>query len=82
MALSRGGRLYADFYTLLPGEERYTKSGRNDWMRPKAADRVARALEGAGAVIVQSTQVEATTRRREFAPVERPVVRLVAEWRK
>ena len=82
MALSRGGRLYADFYTLLPDEERYVLNGRNDWMRPKPADRVARALEAAGAVIVQSTQVEATTRRREFAPADRPVVRMVAEWRK
>ena len=82
MALSRGGRLYADFYTLLPGEDRYVPSGRTDWIRPKSAERVAQALEEAGAVIVHSTQVEATTGRREFAKTDRPVARLVAEWRK
>ena len=82
MALSGGGRLYADFYTLQPDEERYVPTGRTDWMRPKSADRVSRALQAAGAVIVHSTQVEATTGRREFAKSDRPVVRLVAEWRK
>ncbi|MET0839318.1 MAG: LicD family protein [Marmoricola sp.] len=82
MALSGGGRLYADFYTLEPGEERYLPRGRNDWMKPKSADRVSQALEAAGAVIVHSTQVEATTGRREFAKSDRPVVRMVAEWRK
>jgi hypothetical protein len=82
MSLSRGGRLYADFYTLFPGEDRYVPSGRTDWLRPKHADRVAQALEDVGAVIVHSTQVEATTGRREFAKTDRPVARLVAEWRK
>lgn len=82
MSLSRGGRLYADFYTLLADEERYVPSGRTDWLRPKRAEDVARTLEDAGAVIVHSTQVEATTARREFAVTDRPVARLVAEWRK
>jgi hypothetical protein len=82
MALSGGGRVYADFHTLLPGEGRYVPVGRTDWLRPKRADDVARALEQAGAVIVLSTEVEATTRRREFATEDRPVARLVAEWRK
>ena len=82
MALSGGGRVYADFYTLEPDESRYQPEGPKDWMRPKPADRVSRALEAAGAVIVHSTQVEATTGRREFAKSDRPVVRMVAEWRK
>jgi hypothetical protein len=82
MALAGGGRVYADFYTLEPGEERYLPTGPKDWMKPKPADRVAQALEAAGAVIVQNTQVEATTGRREFAKTDRPVVRMVAEWRK
>jgi hypothetical protein len=82
MALSGGGRLYADFYTLLPGEDHYVPTGRTDWMRPKRAEDVARTLEQAGAVIVHSTQVEATTGRREFAATDRPVARLVAEWRR
>jgi hypothetical protein len=82
MALSGGGRLYADFYTFGPDEDRYVPSGRTDWVRPKRAEDVARALEESGAVIVHSTQVEATTTRREFAVEDRPVARLVAEWRK
>jgi hypothetical protein len=82
MALSGGGRLYAEFHTLLPGEDRYVPSGRTDWLRPKDVDEVAHRLETAGAVMVLSTEVEATTRRREFATEDRPVARLVAEWRK
>jgi hypothetical protein len=81
MALAGGGRLYCDFHTLLPDEDRYVPSGRTDWLRPKRAEDVARTLEDAGAVIVLSTEVKATTRRREFATEDRPVARLVAEWR-
>jgi hypothetical protein len=82
MALSRGGRLYTDFYALGAEEDRYVPVGRTDWMRPKRAEDVAQRLERAGAVIVLNTQVEATTGRREFAVTDRPVARLVAEWRK
>ncbi len=82
MSLSGGGRLYADFYALQPGEDRYRPESRTDWIRPKRAEDVARALEQSGADIVHSTQVEATTTRREFAVTDRPVARLVAEWRK
>jgi hypothetical protein len=82
MALSSGGRLYTDFYALGSEEDRYVPTGRTDWMRPKRAGDVARRLEQAGAVIVLNTQVEATTGRREFAVTDRPVARLVAEWRK
>jgi hypothetical protein len=82
MSLSHGGRVYADFYTLGADEDRYVPEGRSDWMRPKRVDDVARRLEAAGAVMVRSTQVEATTRRREFAVADRPVTRLVAEWRR
>jgi hypothetical protein len=82
MALSGGGRLYTDFYALSAEEDRYVPTGRTDWMRPKRAADVARMLERAGAVIVLNTQVEATTGRREFAVTDRPVARLVAEWRK
>jgi hypothetical protein len=81
MALSRGGRLYADFYALEPGEGPYVPAGRMDWLRPKDPGQVAHRLERAGAVIVHSTQVETTTERREFAASDRPVARLVAEWR-
>jgi hypothetical protein len=82
MALAEGGRVYADFYTLAPDETRYLPHGPKDWMKPKTAERVSAAFEAAGAVIVHSIEVEATTGRREFAKTDRPVVRMVAEWRK
>ncbi len=82
MALGAGGRLYADFCVLGRDEDRYVPEGRGDRLRPKHADRVARTLEQAGAVIVQTTQVEVTSGPREFPRTDRPVVRLVAEWRK
>jgi hypothetical protein len=81
MALGGGGRLYADFCVLGPDEERYIPEGRGDRLRPKHAERVARTLEQAGAVIVHSTQVETTSVPREFTETDRPVARLVAEWR-
>jgi len=81
MSLGTGGRLYADFCVLAPDEDRYAPQGRGDRLRPKHADRVARTFEQAGAVIVQNTQVEATSGPREFLETDRPAVRLVAEWR-
>ena len=71
MALARGGRWYADFDALRPGET-YTPSGRRDVIRPKDVDHVVGLLEEWGAVIVHST-VEATSG-------DRPVARVVAEW--
>jgi hypothetical protein len=82
MALSGGGRLYADFCVLQPDEERYVPSGRGDRLRPKRLDRVVQTLEEAGAVIVHSTPVEVTSGPREFLETDRPAARLVAEWRR
>ena len=91
MVLGRGGRLYADFDELRPGE-RYRPEGSRDPVRPKDTARVVRALEAAGAVIVHSSQAERVAREgaREPAPEQRPaqaeparpVRRLVAEWRR
>ena len=63
MALSGGGRLYADFDALRPGE-RYAPPGPRDATRPKNAERVLRTLRESGAVIVQSTQVHDTRPHR------------------
>ena len=80
MSLSGGGRLYADFDALRP-RERNAPPGPRDVTRPKNTERVLRTLQQAGAVIVQSTQVQ-TPGPTDGEGAERPVVRLVAEWRK
>ncbi len=80
MALSGGGRLYADFDALRP-RERYVPEGPRDAIRPKDTERVLRTLRDSGAVIVQCTQVQ-TSGPTVGEGAHRPVVRLVAEWRK
>jgi hypothetical protein len=80
MALSGGGRLYADFHTLHP-REHYVPEGPRDALRPKDPKRVFRTFEESGAVMVQSTRV-LTAGPTDGEGAERPVVRLVAEWRK
>ena len=80
MTLGRGGRLYADLDVLRPGEQ-YRPDGPRDAVRPKDADRVVRTLEESGAVIVHTTHVEESAQPGQTEPV-RPVLRLVAEWRK
>jgi len=80
MALSGGGRLYADFHVLHP-REHYVPEGPRDALRPKDPERVLRTFEDSGAVMVQSTQV-LTAGPTDGEGAERPVVRLVAEWRK
>ena len=82
MALSGGGRAYVDLCVLRPDEGSYQPTGRSDKLRPKDPLLVAAALERAGAVIVQTTQVEEASSPRELGETDRPVVRLVAEWRK
>jgi SAM-dependent methyltransferase len=81
MALSGGGRLYADLCVLRRDEDRYVPEGRTDRLRPKRLERVVRTLEDAGATIVQSTQVQESSNPRELAKTDHPTVRLVAEWR-
>jgi hypothetical protein len=80
MTLGRGGRLYADLDVLRPGEH-YRPDGPRDAVRPKDADRVVRTLEESGAVIVLTTRLEESAQPGLDEPV-RPVLRLVAEWRK
>ena len=80
MSLSGGGRLYADFDALRP-RERNAPPGPRDVTRPKNTERVLRTLQESGAVIVQNTQVQ-TPGPTDGEGAERPVVRLVAEWRK
>ena len=80
MTLGAGGRMYADFEALRPGE-RPPPPGPRDATRPKNAERVLQTLRDSGAVIVQTTQVQ-TSDHTEGEGSERPVVRLVAEWRK
>jgi hypothetical protein len=76
MSLSGGGRLYADFDALRPGET-YEAGGPRDAVRPRDPDDVAAVLAAAGADIVHST-VE-TTPGGDDAD-RRPVARLVAQW--
>ena len=65
-----------------PDEDRYVPDGPDATGSGPSTPTASRAtFEQAGAVIVHSTQVEATTGRREFAETDRPVARLVAEWR-
>ena len=80
MTLRTGGRMYADFETLRPGE-RPAPPGPRAATRPKNAERVLQTLRDSGAVIVHTTQVP-TSDHTEGEGSERPVVRLVAEWRK
>jgi len=83
MALSGGGRLYAEFDSLTLGEHHVPEAGW-DPLVPKDGDRVADELRATGAVIVHSTQVrqKVTSGSGENAGADRPVARLVAEWRK
>ncbi len=76
MSLGDGGRLYADFDALRPGET-YVPGGRRDVVRPRDPDEVAAVLVAAGADIVHST-VEVTP--RSDGADGRPVARLVARW--
>ena len=76
MALSGGGRLYADFDALRAGET-YVPGGPRDAIRPKDVDQVASVLGDAGAVIVH-TSVETTSGDRPVARVVAPVV--VTQW--
>jgi hypothetical protein len=80
MVLSSGGRMYADFDALRPGE-RPPPPEQGGATRPKDTERVLRTLRESGAVIVQNTQVQ-TPGPGDGEGAERPVVRLVAEWRK
>lgn len=77
MALCGGGRLYADFDALEPGE--LPTSGPRGVQRPVATQRVVETLRAAGAVILQETRV---SRGNGSGESERPATRLVAEWRR
>ncbi len=80
MALSDGGRMYAEFDALRPGE-RPVAPGPRDPTQPKDAERVLQTLRDSGAVIVHSTQ-RPKPGSNDGEEAGRPVVRLVAEWRK
>ena len=58
------------------------RRGRATATRPKNAERVLQTLRDSGAVIVHSTQVSRRPAHANGEGSERPVVRLVAEWRK
>jgi SAM-dependent methyltransferase len=76
LALSGGGRLYADFYSAEPGAGRGQRG--RDLLQPIQADGVVRALQRAGADIVLNTQIQ---QERDDGRTGRPVARVVAEWR-
>ncbi len=76
MSLSGGGRLYADFDALRPGET-YRPGGPRDAVRPQDPERVGAVLTAAGADIVHSTVETTPAADGEQA---RPVARLVAQW--
>jgi SAM-dependent methyltransferase len=78
MSLSRGGRLYADFDALHPGET-YRAEGPRDAIRPKDVDDVVAVLEQAGAEVVQQT-VQSPTGPGAGDDDGRPVARVVAQW--
>jgi hypothetical protein len=80
MTLGAGGRMYADFEALRPGE-RPPPPGPRGGTRPKNAERVLQTLRASGAVIVQTNEVP-TSDHTEGEGSDRPVVRLVAEWPK
>ena len=81
MSLSGGGRFYADFLFAVPGS---APARGSDRLRPVEVGTVARALNDGGAVIVHSAQVmqEKTSGPGETAGLDRPVARMVAEWRR
>jgi hypothetical protein len=77
MALSGGGRFYADFHVAPPGTAPGPVDGTG--LRSRRLDQVLRTFERMGADIVSSTQTETAAAPGEPA---RPVARLVAQWRK
>lgn len=76
MALSGGGRLYADFRSTPPGTGRGERG--RDLLQPLPAEGVVRALRSAGAHIVRCIDVPETRPGRTPAG---PVRRVVAQWR-
>jgi hypothetical protein len=76
MALSRGGRLYADFLTAPEGTGRGPRD--TDLLQPLPAQGVVGAFRRAGADIVLNTQTRQTLRSGQ---PERGVTRVVAQWR-
>ena len=77
MALSGGGRLYAEFLCQpTPGAP---SSRGSDRLRTIDPDRVADAFIAAGAVIVQTTRTED---QGAAGKPGRPTVRMVVEWRR
>ena len=82
MSLSVGGRFYADFLCAEPGSDPGPRG--SDRLRPVEVDTVVRALTDGGAVIVHSAQVqqEQATGPGEQSGQDRPVARMVAEWRR
>jgi SAM-dependent methyltransferase len=78
MSLSRGGRLYADFDALRPGES-YRPGGPRDAIRPKDVDAVVAVLEESGADVVERSVQEPTT-SGSADDDGRPVARVVARW--
>jgi hypothetical protein len=77
MALSGGGRLYADFHVAPAGTAPGPVDGTG--LRSRRLDQVLRTFERMGADIVSSTQTETAAAPGDNA---RPVARLVAQWRK
>jgi hypothetical protein len=76
MALSRGGRLYADFVAAPDGSGRGERG--NDLLQPLPAQGVAGAFRRAGADIVLNTQTRQAPRGGQPG---RAVTRVVAQWR-
>lgn len=83
MSLAGGGRLYADFDALLPGEG-HVPPGPGWQPRPRDPGRVESILRSSGADIVHSTQLmEAEgSGPRQGSEAARPLARLVAQWRR
>ena len=77
MALSGGGRLYAEFLSAGPAEERGVRG--DDRLQPLPTRGVTEALRRSGADIVLSTETHEQT--SDGSP-GRPVARLVAQWRR
>jgi SAM-dependent methyltransferase len=83
MSLSGGGRLYADFDALRPGET-YRPGGPRDAIRPQDVDEVVAVLEESGAEVVQCSvqEPESDGPGGPDGPdgLGRPVARVVAQW--
>ncbi len=75
MALSGGGRLYADFRSAPSGTGRGERG--RDQLQPLPAEGVVRALRSAGAHIVRCTDLPDTRPGQTSAE---PVTRVVAQW--